>query len=130
MVGAKRQNITFIRVNADVRAIIDGDDVTPQAPQPVNPNTPMTIIVTADMGETYEDGSQYHWEEPSAVNTTVGMARLAAAQDGGHVDVILHPGDLAYATGYVRARVTSAPTIYVAHTFDNPCQARAPPSHI
>lgn len=51
-------------------------------------------------GETYEDGSQYHWEEPSAVNTTVGIANLASAQAGGHVDVILHPGDLAYATGY------------------------------
>lgn len=66
------------------------------APKPVNPHAAMNILVTADMGETYEDGSQYHWEEPAAVNTTKQMARIAA----GAVDVILHPGDLAYATGY------------------------------
>lgn len=66
------------------------------APKPRSHNTPMSIIVTADMGETYEDGSQYHWEEPAAVNTTTHMARIG----GGNIDVILHPGDLAYATGY------------------------------
>jgi 3',5'-cyclic AMP phosphodiesterase CpdA len=43
---------------------------------------------------------RYHWEEPAAINTTVGIANLVAAQPSGHVDVILHPGDLAYATGY------------------------------
>jgi hypothetical protein len=30
-----------------------------KAPQAVAPHTPMSIIVTADMGETYEDGSQW-----------------------------------------------------------------------
>jgi hypothetical protein len=69
-----------------------------RAPKPVNPHASMSIIVTADMGETFEDGSQYHWEEPAAVNTTVHMAALVKAEHG--VDVVLHPGDLAYATGY------------------------------
>ena len=69
-----------------------------RAPKPVNPHASLSIIVTADMGETFEDGSQYHWEEPAAVNTTVHMAALVKAEHG--VDVILHPGDLAYSTGY------------------------------
>jgi hypothetical protein len=68
-----------------------------KAPAPVSPHTPVSLLVTADMGETYEDGSQYHWEEPAAVNTTVHLARLAASAGA---DVLLHPGDLAYATGY------------------------------
>ena len=41
---------------------------------------------------------QYHWEEPAAVNTTEGIASLFAAPGG--VDVVMHPGDLSYATGY------------------------------
>ena len=68
------------------------------APKPVNPHAPMNIMVTADMGETYEDGSQYHWEEPSAVNTTLQMINVGEKK--GSIDVVLHPGDLAYATGY------------------------------
>ena len=69
------------------------------APKPVDPHAAMSIVVTADMGETYEDGSQYHWEEPAAVNTTEFIARTIVAADRG-ADIILHPGDLAYATGY------------------------------
>jgi len=61
----------------------------------------MNIMVTADMGETYEDGSQYHWEEPSAVNTTLQMIKIGqSGSKNGKIDVVMHPGDLAYATGY------------------------------
>ena len=41
---------------------------------------------------------RYHWEEPDAVNTTVHIAKLFEMAGG--VDLLLHPGDLAYATGY------------------------------
>lgn len=65
------------------------------APKPPNADTSLSILVTADMGETYEDGSQYHWEEPSAVNTTLQMRTMHP-----NADIVMHPGDLAYATGY------------------------------
>ena len=41
---------------------------------PAVPNADATLHITAlaDMGETYEDGSQYHWMEPYAINTTSG----------------------------------------------------------
>ena len=84
----------FYRIGSDTQGWTDVRSFL--APKPVHPHAPMNILVTADMGETYEDGSQYHWEEPSAVNTTRQMARIGA----GAVDVLLHPGDLAYATGY------------------------------
>jgi hypothetical protein len=35
------------------------------SPAPASPHAALSLVVTADMGETYEDGSQYHWEEPS-----------------------------------------------------------------
>jgi hypothetical protein len=70
------------------------------APAPAGAHAPVSVIVTADMGETYEDGSQYHWEEPWAVNTTEHIARKLARRGGPGVDLVLHPGDLSYATGY------------------------------
>eukprot|EP00039_Didymoeca_costata_P023149 m.6158 g.6158 ORF g.6158 m.6158 type:complete len:635 (+) comp3490_c0_seq1:62-1966(+) len=69
-----------------------------KTPQPVAPNTPLSIAVFADMGETYEDGSQYHWEEPAAVNTSFHVQNRMKDPRG--IDLILHPGDLSYATGY------------------------------
>ena len=89
------------------------------------------------MGETYEDGSQYHWMEPYAINTTSGAVHpwsddfkkhkdlqrmtlnpphgvIESGKEGppkGHTmkwisksdvesDVLLHVGDLSYATGF------------------------------
>ena len=69
-------------------------------PSAASPHTPLSVVITADMGETYEDGSQYHWAEPAAVNTTVHIARLLKSRGGPGIDLILHPGDLSYATGY------------------------------
>jgi len=51
------------------------------------------IGVIADVGATEPDGMHYHWEEPDASTTyNLTLAR--------NPDVVLHLGDLAYATGY------------------------------
>lgn len=106
-----------------------------------NRDATLRVAAIADMGETYEDGSQYHWNEPYAINTTNfvtspwtgsshtlprGLRRLAlnpknksgtiSGKEGrasGHVvqrlsertedkypDVLVHVGDVSYATGY------------------------------
>jgi hypothetical protein len=89
---------------------------------PVGAESDVRVILYADVGETYRDGSQSHWMEPSAVNTTNGAAGSAGAPPaatGGNVlsavkkrvatrklrgDLktagLIHVGDLAYATGY------------------------------
>ena len=69
-------------------------------PAAADPHRALSVIITADMGKTYEDGSQYHWEEPSAVNTTVHIAKRLRSSGGPGIDLVLHPGDLSYATGY------------------------------
>lgn len=53
----------------------------------------LRIGVIADVGATEPDGMQYHWAEPNASTTY----KLTAARNP---DVVLHLGDLAYATGY------------------------------
>jgi hypothetical protein len=95
--------------------------------QPVPPNAEASLHITAlaDMGETYIDGAQYHWMEPFAINTTnyaeqhllphpLARNRAAshprgrvmsslsrrAASDENLTDLVLHIGDLSYATGY------------------------------
>lgn len=51
------------------------------------------VGVIADVGATEPDGMHYHWEEPNASTTyRRTMAR--------NPDLVLHLGDLAYATGY------------------------------
>ena len=66
------------------------------APKPASPHASLSVILTADMGETYEDGSQYHWAEPNAVQT---LAHISAFVQRG-AELVMHPGDLSYATGY------------------------------
>lgn len=51
------------------------------------------IGVIADVGATEPDGMHYHWEEPNA--STTYQWTLARRPD-----LVLHLGDLAYATGY------------------------------
>ena len=102
-----------------------------------NADAVLHITALADMGETYEDGSQYHWMEPYAINTTSGAVHpwsdefkkhkdlqrmtlnpphgvIESGKEGppkGHTmkwisksdvesDVLLHVGDLSYATGF------------------------------
>ena len=89
----------FYRVGSDAYGW--SDERSFAAPQPVGAlGGALSVLVTADMGETYEDGSHYHWEEPAAVNTTFQMAKWLSARGGPGVDLVLHPGDLSYATGY------------------------------
>mmetsp|Transcript_29660 Transcript_29660/g.78618 ORF Transcript_29660/g.78618 Transcript_29660/m.78618 type:complete len:651 (-) Transcript_29660:185-2137(-) len=79
----------------------------------------LRVVVFADLGESYVDGAQYHWMEPFAQNTTNFiqdrwarntrergregapqgrvLRSLASESD---VDLILHVGDISYATGY------------------------------
>ncbi len=109
----------FYRVGGDQVASVGWSPVYSfRAPKPAYPHASLSVLVAADMGETYEDGSQYHWEEPAAVNTTAGMAyffaapgnnrgsgsnsgsRVGSGSGNGGMDLVLHPGDLAYATGY------------------------------
>ena len=70
-------------------------DAEPLAGRPA-----LSVIVAADMGEAYEDGSQYHWEEPNSVNTTLHIERMLSSNGGVGIDLVVHPGDLSYATGY------------------------------
>lgn len=51
------------------------------------------IGVIADVGATEPDGMHYHWEEPMASTTYNSTLRR-------NQDVVLHLGDLSYATGY------------------------------
>jgi len=73
-------------------------DVTSfRVPKQRGAQKPVKAIIVADMGETYNDGSHYHWEEPDARNTTSHMASFASSLDA---DLTIHAGDLSYATGY------------------------------
>ena len=47
----------FYKFGSDAAGWSDVDSFL--APKPANPHAAMSIVVTADMGETYEDGSQY-----------------------------------------------------------------------
>lgn len=55
----------------------------------------LNVIAIADIGVTYQDGSQYHWQEALAQSTLDLSRRLRQA------DLALLVGDLAYATGYL-----------------------------
>lgn len=66
-----------------------------KGPAVANPHSQLFAIMLADMGVTFEDGSKYHWMEPSARNTTHHMIALKDS-----ADIVLHAGDLCYATGY------------------------------
>lgn len=65
-----------------------------KGPQLADPHSSTFAIVCADMGETYDDLSLYHWEERDARNTVAHMREFVSA------DVLLHAGDIAYSTGY------------------------------
>ncbi len=109
-----------------------------RGPPVANADAVLHITALADMGETYEDGSQYHWMEPYAINTTSGaihpwdesyknhndLKRVTLNPAHGVLsesgkegppkgrtmkwisksdvesDVLLHIGDLSYATGF------------------------------
>ena len=75
---------------------------TPKAPRA---HSTLKVVAFADMGVTYEDGSQYHWEEPVAASTLKGGMKAwqrIVSKDTAHqeADLVLLIGDLSYATGY------------------------------
>jgi hypothetical protein len=53
------------------------------------------ISVIADMGVSEPDKCRYHWAEPDAYETIGHVTSLKE-----HTDLVLHVGDIAYATGY------------------------------
>ena len=54
---------------------------------------PFSMSVIGDVGATEPDKCHYHWEEPDADRTIKHLAELQP-------DLVVHIGDLSYATGY------------------------------
>ena len=94
--------------------------MTFRAPKQPNADAELFATLLADVGEAYIDGSQYHWMEPHSngvhkgansawdplkrkgslpVNDPRGSI-LSAVRSAPKADVVLHIGDLSYATGY------------------------------
>jgi hypothetical protein len=70
-------------------------------PAAAAPHSSLRMLVLADMGVAYADGSAYHDADPAALNTSVHASRLLASRGGPGIDLAFHPGDLSYATGYL-----------------------------
>ncbi|GMI33249.1 hypothetical protein TrCOL_g2069 [Triparma columacea] len=64
-------------------------------PLPPSADLPTSVVLLADYGVTYDDGSKYHWLEPDARNNTRHIAAMIS-----EIDLVFTPGDLAYSTGY------------------------------
>eukprot|EP00049_Salpingoeca_infusionum_P001979 m.52550 g.52550 ORF g.52550 m.52550 type:complete len:561 (-) comp11312_c0_seq1:138-1820(-) len=71
------------------------DKATFKASLGPTPQTGIRVMLTADVGASEADQCHYHWEEPDAHLTYQGLTDF-----GGNADVLLHIGDIAYATGY------------------------------
>lgn len=65
------------------------------AAKSADPNAALRVLVAADVGATEPDHCSYHWIEPNATQTYQHMTDLASS-----ADVVLHIGDISYATGY------------------------------
>jgi len=63
------------------------------------PGTPTKILLLADNGVTEPDGCQDHWDEPQASLTVQHMRELIQGGSGYDWSLIIHPGDVSYATG-------------------------------
>lgn len=60
-----------------------------------DPSATVNVILVADKGVSFNDSSSFHWAEPQAWMTARGMEEHA--KQG--YNMILHAGDIAYATG-------------------------------
>lgn len=89
-------------------------------PTPPGASENLRFIALADMGVSYVDGAQYHWIEPFAINSSAfaldqearraepgsGQGRVldavreAVQTSSKGFELVLHVGDLSYATGY------------------------------
>lgn len=63
-------------------------------------DTPTNIVLVADMGVTTLDGTTDHWAEPDAGETIDHMRDHVQSGTGYDWNMVLHSGDLSYATGY------------------------------
>ena len=75
------------------------DELSFIAPPPVGPNVAINVLAIADMGMTPYDGTQNHWQEPMAGNTTQHMIDFAQSGTGYDYSLALHAGDIVYSTG-------------------------------
>lgn len=57
------------------------------------------MLLLADNGVTEPDGATDHWDEPDASLTVARLAALAQGGSGYDYSLVLHPGDVSYATG-------------------------------
>jgi len=70
-----------------------------KAPQPPAPETPLVTIAFADLGYSNPDGALGHMVYPNSSRTTTHAAKFV--DELGNADLVLHNGDIAYATGYL-----------------------------
>ena len=63
------------------------------------PGAPTRLLLLADNGVTEPDGCQDHWDEPQASLTVQHMRDLINSGTGYDFSLIVHPGDVSYATG-------------------------------
>eukprot|EP00055_Hartaetosiga_balthica_P011519 m.52627 g.52627 ORF g.52627 m.52627 type:complete len:579 (+) comp7627_c1_seq1:64-1800(+) len=84
------QQVWYQCINGDFNSEIHTFSVS----QPANPKASVRILATADVGASEADKCHYHWEEPDASLTYGHLSKLTPA------DVLLHIGDVSYATGY------------------------------
>lgn len=94
------------------------------APTPPAASASLRAVLMADVGESYDDGSQYYDMRPFAINTTAFAAQVvgggekkrmidvpqgnilkklssqADTRDEAPAELVIHAGDVAYANGY------------------------------
>jgi len=66
-----------------------------KALSPPSADAAIRISIVADMGVSQPDKVQYHWQEEDAYQTIGHVTKLSSS-----TDLVLHIGDIAYATGY------------------------------
>ena len=69
------------------------------APPAPGPAQTTRLLLLADNGVTEPDGCQDHWDEPSASLTVQHLRQRIESGSGYDYSLIVHPGDVSYATG-------------------------------
>lgn len=70
------------------------------APPAPGPDQPLNILACADMGVTELDGTTDHWAEPDASLTAQHMLDASMSGSTWDYSLVVHAGDISYATGY------------------------------
>ena len=70
-----------------------------KAPRQPDPEAPLVVIAYADLGYGNPDGAQGHMVYPNSSRTTTHATKFV--EELGSADLVLHNGDVAYATGYL-----------------------------